>query len=35
VNAELVEALKQIIDLPEDSRIHYKVARKALEVEHG
>lgn len=30
VNAELVEALQQIIDLPEDSRIHYKVARKAL-----
>jgi len=30
VNAELVEALKQIIDLPEDSRIHYKVARRAI-----
>jgi hypothetical protein len=30
VNAELVEALKQIHDLPEDSRIHYKVARKAI-----
>lgn len=30
VNAELVEALHQIIDLPEDSRIHYKVARRAL-----
>ena len=30
VNAELVEALKQIIDLPEDSRIHYKAARRAI-----
>lgn len=30
VNQELVEALHQIIALPEDSRIHYKVARKAL-----
>ena len=30
LNAELVESLQQIIDLPEDSRIHYKVARKAL-----
>ena len=30
VNTELLEALHQIIDLPEDSRIHYKVARKAL-----
>jgi hypothetical protein len=30
VNSELVEALKQIIDLPEDSRIHYKVARRAI-----
>lgn len=29
-NAELIEALQQIIDLPEDSRIHYKVARRAL-----
>ena len=26
----LVEALEQIFDLPEDSRIHYKIARKAL-----
>lgn len=26
----LTEALQQIIDLPEDSRIHYKVARRAL-----
>ncbi len=30
VNQELIEALHQIIALPEDSRIHYKVARKAL-----
>jgi predicted nucleotidyltransferase len=30
MNAELVETLQQIIDLPEDSRIHYKVARKAI-----
>jgi hypothetical protein len=30
MNQELVEALHQIIALPEDSRIHYKVARKAL-----
>ena len=30
VNVELLEALKQIIALPEDSHIHYKVARKAL-----
>ena len=30
VNQELVGALHQIIALPEDSRIHYKVARKAL-----
>ena len=26
----LVEALQQVIDLPEDSLIHFKVARKAL-----
>lgn len=26
----LVEALEQIFDLPEDSRIHYKIARRAL-----
>lgn len=30
VNAQLLEALEQIIDLPEDSRIHYKVARRAI-----
>lgn len=30
VNAQLLEALQQIIDLPEDSRIHYKVARRAI-----
>lgn len=30
VNEDLMDALRQIIDLPEDSRIHYKVARKAL-----
>ena len=35
VNAELVEALQQIIDLPEDSRIHYKVARKAIAKAQG
>lgn len=35
VNAELVEALHQIIDLPEDSRIHYKVARRALDKATG
>jgi len=29
-NQELVEALEQIVEMPEDSRIHYKVARKAL-----
>jgi hypothetical protein len=29
-NAQLLEALQQIIDLPEDSRIHYKVARRAI-----
>lgn len=29
-NAELIEALEQIIDLPEDSRIPAKVARRAL-----
>jgi len=26
----LVEALQQVIDLPEDSLIHFKVARRAL-----
>lgn len=30
INAQLLEALEQIIDLPEDSRIHYKVARRAI-----
>jgi hypothetical protein len=30
VNAQLLTALQQIIDLPEDSRIHYKVARRAI-----
>lgn len=34
-NDELVEALKQIHDLPEDSRIHYKVARKAIDKATG
>jgi hypothetical protein len=30
INDQLLEALEQIIDLPEDSRIHYKVARRAI-----
>jgi hypothetical protein len=34
-NAQLLEGLQQIIDLPEDSRIHYKVARRAIATAKG
>ena len=31
LNQELLEGMQQIFDLPEDSRIHYKVARRFLD----